>query len=85
MLFRDINSLEISNLNKECVKSRLRDSAYASFKQISKISAKNLSKEEIKALNNFVKNKDIVIQKTDKSNNLVILNRSGHVSKLSKI
>ena len=27
MLFRDINSLEVSNLNKECVKSRLRDSA----------------------------------------------------------
>ena len=25
MLFRDINSLEVSNLNKECVKSRLRD------------------------------------------------------------
>ena len=23
MLFRDINSLEVSNLNKECVKSRL--------------------------------------------------------------
>ena len=27
MLFRDINSLEVINLNKECVKSRLRDSA----------------------------------------------------------
>ena len=25
MLFRDINSLEVINLNKECVKSRLRD------------------------------------------------------------
>ena len=34
MLFRDINSLEVSNLNKERVKSRLRDL----FKQISKIS-----------------------------------------------
>ena len=28
MLFRDVNSLEVSNLSKECVKSRLRDSAY---------------------------------------------------------
>ena len=28
VLFRDINSLDISNLNKECVKSRLRDSTY---------------------------------------------------------
>ena len=28
MLFRDINSLEFCSLNKKCVKSRLRDSAY---------------------------------------------------------
>ena len=50
MLFRDINSLEVSNLNKECVKSRLRDSTYTSFKQVSKISEKNLSKDKVKAL-----------------------------------
>ena len=38
MLFRDVNSLEVSNLNKECVKSRLRDGTYTSFKQVPKIS-----------------------------------------------
>ena len=70
ILFRDINSLEVSNLNKDCVKSRLRDSAYTSFKQVSKISEKNLSKGEVGALNNLVKNKDIVIQKADKGNEL---------------
>ena len=36
-------------------------------------------------LNNFVKNKDIIIQKVDKGNNVVILNRSDYVSQLSKI
>ena len=85
MLFRDINSLGISNLNKECVKSRLRDSAYTSFKQVSQISEKNLSNKEVKALNNLVKNKDIVIQKAGKGNNIVILNRSDYVSKLNKM
>ena len=70
MLFRYINGLEVSNLNKECVKRGLRDSAHTSFKQVSKISEKNLSKEEVKALNNLVKSKDIVIQKVDKSNNM---------------
>ena len=85
MLFRGSNNLEVSNLNKECVKSRLRDSAYTSFKQISNISEKHLSKEEVKALNNLVKNKDIVIQKADKGNNIVIYNRSDYISKLSKI
>ena len=33
MLFRDIKSLKVSNLNKECVKSRLRDTCvYTSIK-----------------------------------------------------
>ena len=73
MLLRDINSLEVSNLNKEYVKSRLVDSTYISFKQFSKISEKNPSKKEVKAFNNLVKNKDIVIQKTDKGNNVVNL------------
>ena len=37
---------------------------------------KNLSREEVKALANLIKNKDLVIQKADKSNDFVILNRS---------
>ena len=79
MLFREITNLDIGNFNKECVKSRLRDSAYSSFKQVFKISDKNFSWEEVKALNNLLKNK------ADKGNNIVFLNRSDFISKLSKI
>ena len=32
-----------------------------------------------------MKNKDLVIQKADKGNNIIILNRSDYISKLSKI
>ena len=39
----------------------------------------------MKALNNLIKNKDIVIQKADKGNNIIILNRSDYISELSKI
>ena len=85
MLFREITSLDIGDINKECVKSRLRDSAYSSFKQVSRISDKNLSREEVKALNNLVKNKDLVIEKACKGNNIAILNRSDYISKLIKI
>ena len=85
MLLRDINSLKFINRNKECVKSRLQGSTYTSFKQVSKISQKILSKWEIKALNNLIKNKDIVIQKANKGNSIVILNRSDYISKLTKI
>ena len=77
--------MEVSKLNKECVKSRLRDSANTSFKQVSKISKKYISKGEVKVLNNLVNNKDTVIQKADKGKNIVILNRRDYISKLSKI
>ena len=59
--------------------------AHRSFKQVSTISEKNLSSEEVKAPNNLVKNKDIVIQKADKGNNIVILNKIDYISNLSKI
>ena len=62
------------------------DFAYTSFKQVSKISEINYPKEEVKALiNNLVKNKDIVIQKAEKGNNIAILNRNDYISKLNKI
>ena len=75
MLFREINSFDIGDFNKEFVKSRLRDSAYSSFKQVSRISNKNLSREQPKTLNNLVKNKDLVIQKADKGNDIIVIKR----------
>ena len=65
VLFRDINSSEVSNLNKECVKSRLRDSAYTSFKQVSKISETNLSKED-KGNNIVILNRSDYVSKLNK-------------------
>ena len=52
LLFRDVNSLNFSSFDKECVKSRFRDCAYSFFEQVSKFSDKNLPDEEIKALKN---------------------------------
>ena len=55
------------------------------MKQVSKIFDRNLSREEVKALNNWVKNKDLVIQKAGKDNDIVILKGGEYISKLSKI
>ena len=61
------------------------DTAYPSFKQVSKISEINLSREKVKTMNNLVKNEYLVIWKTGKGNDIVILNRGDYISKLSKI
>ena len=36
-------------------------------------------------LKHWIKNKELVIQKADKGNNIIVLNRSDYISKLSKI
>ena len=71
----------IKNVSKVDFKSR----AYASFKQVSRTSDKNISRQEVKALNSLVKNKDLIIQKAEIGNNIVIFNRKDYISILSKI
>ena len=51
LLYRDVNSLEV---DKEFIKSRLRDSAFSSYKVIGKTLEKNLHKEEFDALKIYI-------------------------------
>ena len=85
ILLRKIFSLDISNFNKECVKSRLVGVTYSSFKQVFNISDKIFFRGDVRAWSNLVKNKDLVIHKAGESNNIFVLNRSECISKLSKI
>ena len=72
-------------LKKDSFEIRLRDCSYLSFKQVSKISDKNLPREKSKDLNNLVENKDLIIQKVDKSNTIVIRNKNDYISSLTRI
>ena len=72
-------------MNKEFIKSRLRDSTFSSYKDTGKTLEKNLPKEEFDALKILLKNKDIIVQKGDKGNTIVILNRKDCVCKMKKI
>ena len=85
LLYRDVDSLEVSHLDKEFIKSRLRDSAFSSYKDISKTFEKNLPKAEFGALKILLKNKVIIIQKADKGNTVVILNLKDYVCKMKNI
>ena len=63
LLYRDVDFLEVSNLDKEFIKSRLRDSAFSSYKDTGKTFEKNLPKAEFDALKMLFKNKDIMNRK----------------------
>ena len=85
LLYRDVNSLEVSNLDKEFIKSRIRGSVFSSYKDTGKTFEKNLPKAEFDALKILLKNKDIIVQKADKDNTVVILNRKDYVCKIKNI
>ena len=85
LLDGEVDSLEVSNLNKEFIKSRLRDSAFSSYKDTGKTFEKNLPKADFDALKILLKNKHIIVQKSDKGNTVVILNRKDHVCKMKNI
>ena len=45
----------------------------------------NLSKEEFTALQNLSKNKDLIIQKSDKGNSVVIVQRQDYLEKMNDV
>ena len=61
LLYRDVDSLDVSNLDKQ-----LRHSAFLSYKSTSKSFEKNLPKAEFDALKILFKNWYIIIQKAVK-------------------
>ena len=85
LLYRDINSLKISNFELDCLKARLRDSAFSSYKETSKFMENNLPKAEFHALQSLIRNKELIIQKVDKGNKVVLLNRKDYISKMKLI
>ena len=63
----------------------MRDCAFTSYRDASKNADKNLSKDEQIALSTLIKNKDLVIEKVDKGNTVVILNKKDYNLKMRKI
>ena len=47
LLYRDVDSLKVSNLNKELIKSRLRDSAFSSYRTLGKLLTRTSPKRNL--------------------------------------
>ena len=59
--------------------------AFTSFRDSGKIIENNLSEEEYLTLKDLIKNRDLIIQKADKGNIVVILNENNYISKTKEI
>ena len=67
------------------MKTKTKETALLSFRQYNKNPQQNLSKEELTALTNLSKNKDIVIQKSDKGNSVVIVDKDTYIKRMENL
>ena len=76
LFFKDIRNLQIlSNEDLDFVKTKTKEAALSSYRSYTNNMPQNLSKEEFIALLNLSKNKDLIIQKFNKGNSVVIVQR----------
>ena len=87
LLFHDIKREDLCNKDMSLIKARLLDTALTSYQNFSsdKDSPENLPPSEFKALKHLSKNKNIVIQKADNGNTVVILDKFSYISAIEDI
>ena len=84
LLFRDIKNDTLTE-NRDFVKTRLKNIAFSTFELTKRQLESNLSLEEQKALKQLSRQKDIIIQKADKGNTVVIIDKNTYNNKINDI
>ena len=81
LLYRSTLDLSMTTEEKDRFKTKLKDIALSSFKLFSDNGKfeNNLSAEEINSLKALMRNKDIIIQKADKGNTVVITDKDKYI------
>ena len=86
LFYRNIRNLEVfSNDDLDFVKTKTKETALSSFRQYNKSPQQNLSKEDLAGLTGLSKNKDIVIQKSDKGNSVVIVDKETYITRMENL
>ena len=80
LLYRDIKSEEVPSENLKILKNKLLDTATSSYAKIKSCRTRsNFNSDEAKALKSLTKQRDIIIQKADKENTVLILDKEPHI------
>ena len=87
LTFRDVKQENLCSKDMSLMKARLLDPALSSYESFSSdwSPSENLTASEFKDLRHFSKNKNIVIQKADKDNSIVILDTISYISAIEEI
>ena len=86
LFYRNIRKLGIlSNENLDFVKTRTKEAALSSYRNYNNTVPQGLSKEDFLALQNLRKNKNIVIQRSDKGNSVVVVDKADYLDKMDNL
>ena len=85
MFFRDVAKLPVSDNILERVKVKIKREAFSSYDNYSFWDELNISKEEHVTLKCLSANNDLIVQKSDKGNSAVLLNRNDYIKQLNEI
>jgi putative heme iron utilization protein len=88
LLFRSIKGTKnLPSSTTDFVRAKLKDVALSSYNDFNKSPSafSNLTKEESQCLKHLAKKDDLVIQKSDKGNSVVILNKNDYISKVKDL
>ena len=69
------NQVVTTNTDLDFVKTKIKDAALSSFRFYNANVPQHLSDEELEALNRLSKNKNLVVQKVENGNSLVLVDR----------
>ena len=84
-LFRDIKELSVDDSILERVKVDMKKICLSSFENFKFKDELNITSHELKALKDLSSRKGIIIQKTDKGNSVVILNKREYIEKMTEM
>ena len=86
LFYRNIRNLGIlSNEDVDFVKTRTKEAALSSYRNYNNNVPQHLSKEEFLSLQNLCKSKDIVMQKSDKGNSVVVDDKADYLDKMDNL
>ena len=85
LLFRDVTKLPVHKNILARLKVEIKREAFSSYDNYSFWDELDISKEEHKALKILSTKKDLIIQKSDKGNSVVLLNRNDYINRMNEM
>ena len=86
LFYRSIRNLDfLSNGDLDFVKTKIKDAALSSFRFYNAKIPQNLSDEELEALEKLSKGNNLVVQKVDQGNSVVLVDKDVYVNYMENI